>query len=495
VRGANFDIPTAPKMTRYAKGSGSFLILRIPLEEAALIGTSRSLRGLLTLGIAASGLVSVVPAAAHTRAPSAAHAHVVLAVIEDAVNVYHRDFAAAGRTRSPSTWIPGYPRSAQPLHLHLNATSFASARQADDAVWAKLRPSQLYYIPGTKFAGLIWMPSPLDRQTSEVTVSYPPPSEPTRPVIDGYTYHGTGVASVAAGKAYGTCPDCDLVVVAAENFEQGLEWAARQPWIDIISNSWGGPLGAPAQVFASDPTLATSTGPSAGSLAAARAGKIVVFGSGNGVTDLGPTTHGTQHSLTWDSPYAGPPWVLAVGAAKAGSGQPTDWHNIPVDVIAQGEDRLAADSASLTGTEIFIGTSCSAPIAAGVIGEALYRARAALADSQVGPRNGSLLSGRVAHGPDADGRLTVSELLNAARAVATWHAFDPSTVSADPTQAFATPTTPAAFAYEGFGLLDRNSVSPLTKVLLGQMPQPARPEMQQWSALAEQVRSGRWGTA
>lgn len=453
------------------------------------------LRRCLVLALAAAGIASATPAGAHTSAAAVVHAHVVIAIVENAVNVYHHDFAEPGRAQSPATWIPGYPKSAQPLRLHLTAASFAAARHADDPVWAKLRAGALYYLPGTKFAGLVWLPSPLDRQTTEVDTSIPPPTDPQRPVIDGYTYHGTGVASVAAGNAYGTCPDCDVVIVAADNPEQGLEWAARQPWIDIISNSWGGPLGVPAQVSASDPMLAASTAASAGSLAAARAGKVVVFGSGNGVTDLGPTTHGTQHSLTWDSPYAGPPWVLTVGAAKAVTHQPTDWHNIPVDVIAQGEDRPAADSASLTGTETFIGTSCAAPIAAGVVGEALYRARSVLADKQVGPHTGSLLAGHVGHGPVADGRLTAAELLAAAKAVAVWHAFDPSTVASDPTQGLATPTTPAAFAYEGFGVLDRDSVTPLTRVLLGQAPQPARPEMAQWASIADQVRATRWGTA
>ena len=391
--------------------------------------------------------------------------------------------------------LPGYPSSGRPLHLHLQEQDLAAARAKDDAAWAALKPGQLYYLPGTRFSGLIYLASPVDRATGQASVTYPPPPNPPRPVIDGYTYHGTGVASVAAGSKYGTCPDCDIVFVAADNLEDGLAWAARQPWIDVISNSWGGPLGVPTQVTGAHPDRAKAVSASPASWAAASAGKAVVFASGNGVTDLGPTTHGTQHSLTWDSPYAGPPWVLTVGAAKATSGQPTDWHNIPVDVIAQGEARPAADFASLDGAETFIGTSCAAPIAAGVLAEALFRARVGTRDAHVGPTGGSLLtpSARPVGGPAADGRLTYLELLDAARRVAEWKAFDPSTFTSDPMQAFSTPTTPAAYAYEGFGLLDKASITPLTRILLGLTALPSRPEMQQWADFANTVRSARWG--
>jgi hypothetical protein len=428
-------------------------------------------------------------------AGAAAGPHVVVAIVEAAVNLYHHDFADPARTASPASWLPGYPASSTPLRLHLRERDYATARTKDDATWAALKPDHLYYVPGTRFAGLIYLPSPLDKAATTHT-EYPPPAHPDRPVVDGYTYHGTGVASVAAGAKYGACPRCDLVVVAAENPEDGLAWAARQPWIDVVSNSWGGLLGVASQGTTGHPERAADTGASPGSLAA-KAGKVVVFGSGNGVTDLGPTTHGTQHALTWDEPYAGPPWVLAVGAAKARTGQPTDWHNIPVDVIAQGEERPAAAAESLTGQDTFIGTSCAAPIAAGVIAAALLAARDAAGDLGVGARHGSLLvpKHRPPAGPAADGKLTYAELLAAAKAVAAWHAFDPGTVPADPFQAFATPTTPVAYAYEGFGQLDKPSVAPLARVLLGTLAQPPRAEMADWVALDRQVRSNRWGAA
>jgi hypothetical protein len=446
----------------------------------------------LAVALAASGAHAVASAP-----PEESSAHVVIAVVETSVNVYHRDFAAPDRQSSPADWLPGYPRSSEPLRLHLHEKDYATARHLDDRTWATLRPGNLYYVPGTRFSGLVYLPSSLDKTTQQHHVEYPPPRDPPRPVVDGYSFHGTGVASVAAGERHGTCPSCDIVFVAADNLEDGLAWAARQPWIDIISNSWGGNLGAPSQATGGHPERGADTGASPGSSAAASSGKVVVFASGNGITDLGPTTHGTQHSLTWDSPYAGPPWVLAVGAAKAETGQPTDWHNIPVDVIAQGEQRPAASSSSLTGQDVFYGTSCAAPVAAGVLGAALLEARAAMHAGRVGPVRGSLLAGgRVpGKGPAADGRLSYLELLDAARSIAAWREFDPQSVSRDPFQAFVTPTTQVAYAYEGFGLLDHRSVTPLADVLLGRAAMPARPEMAQWQSTATTARSSRWGAA
>jgi hypothetical protein len=450
---------------------------------ANMNGRRRTLRLWLLAGIAvAFACAQVAYATANLQRPyrqlgTSGRAHVVLALVEDSINAYHADFASAGRTASPSTWLAGYPQSARALPLHLHEHDLADAIKADSATWSSIKPEQLYYVPGTRLSGLVYIPSPLDRS---MTIGGDPKQGPPRPIIDGYRFHGTGVASVAAGNKYGVCPRCDIVLVAADDPESGLAWAAKQPWIDIVSNSWGGPFGAPTRANVGEPDRAAQL-TSDVSRAAAQAGKAVVFASGNGITDLGPTTHGTQHGLTWDSPYAGPPWVLSVGAAKRGTGQPTDWHDIPVDVIAQGEERAAANSEDLSGEMTFYGTSCSAPIAAGVLAEALLQAREQVHDRHVGPAGGLL---RLRAGE----RRTYLDLLADAKAIASWHALDPSTVVTDP---FMTPTSPAAFAYEGFGVLERDSVRALTRALLGKPP--SRPEMDSWVALDTTVRTNKWG--
>lgn len=427
-----------------------------------------------------------------TSGAVAAQPHVVIAVIEDAVNVYHKDFAAPG-TQSPVSRIRNYPTNSKPLRLHLDAPDFPTARHADDAVWASVKPSQLYYIPGTRLSGLIYLPSPLDRATKQVAVQYPPPVDPPRPIIDGYTWHGTSVASIAAGTKYGACPNCDIVIVAAENEEDGLAWAAKQSWIDVINNSWGGPLGIPTRATAGHPERAIPTTASPGGRAAAASGKAVVFASGNGITGLGATTRGTQHSLTWNNPYTGPPWVLTVGASKASTGQPTDWHNIPVDVIAQGEQRPAADSSSLTGETTFTGTSASAPIVSGILAESLFQARVAAHDTHSGAIKGKLLRLSSQTIGTHENSRTYTDLFAAARAVAAWRTFDPASVATDPYQLFVTPTTPLAYAYQGYGNLDRSDVPKIRDILLGRLPLPKRPEMAEWTSLADSIRTATWG--
>jgi hypothetical protein len=435
--------------------------------------------------------------AAPASRPAPRDAQVVVAVIEGSVNPYHDEFSRPGLTGHPSSYIAGYPKAAKPLRLSLGGSSYDKAVEADDALWRGLPARELLYVPGTNFAGLVHLPtdSPLDGDIS-VSVGTDGVGDNSRPVIDGYQSHGTGVSSVLAGSRYGACPDCLVVFVAADDLEEGFAWAAAQPWIDVISNSWGGPFGVPTRGTAARPDRAVD--PSAElSRKAAEQGKVVLFASGNGATGLGGIVPSpAQHSETYTSPYTGPPWILTVGAAKA-SGQPTNWHDIPVDVIAQGEARPAAGSKTINGQRFFLGTSCATPIAAGVIGKALLDARRAVADTGTGSRRGSLVvpapgTRRPGRGPLADGTLGRAELVDAALSVAAWQPFDPGSLASDP---LVTPTTSGSYAYQGHGRLDRDSIPLLRDVLLGKAPQPSRPEMAEWAAGHQQRRTTLWGPA
>lgn len=421
----------------------------------------------------------------------------VVAVIETSLNPYHDDFSRPRLTQHPSSYVAGYPKAAKPLRLSLAATDYDKAAADDDQLWRKLPAGELMYVPGTNFAGLVHLPtdSPLDGDQS-VSVGTDGAEDTSRPVIDGPQFHGTGVSSVLAGSRHGACPQCLVVFVAADDKEEGFAWAAAQPWIDVISNSWGGPLGIPTRGDAARPERALA--PTAEiTRKAADQGKVVMFASGNGATGLGgvvPTPH--QHSETYASPYTGPPWILTVGAAKA-NGQPTNWHDIPVDVIAQGEARPAAADGSVSEAGTFVGTSAATPIAAGVIGQALLDARRAFGDTRTGPRGGSLIvpapaTRLPARGPLSDGRLGRVELVDAALSVAAWQPFDAASLAVDP---LVTPTTDLSYAYQGHGRLDRDTIPLLTAVLLGKAPQPPRSEMTAWSAQHQQRRTALWGPA
>jgi hypothetical protein len=185
-------------------------VSRLPRLAAAAIAVSL---------LAAAGSASAAPAPQQ----AAARPQVVIAVIEGSLNPYHDDFSRPALTAHPSSYIPGYPRSAKPLKLALGAKSYESAAAADDKLWRGLPARELLYVPGTNFAGLVYLPtdSPLDGDTS-VSVGTDGVGDNSRPVINGTQFHGTGVSSVLAGSRYGACPDCLVVFVAADDEEEGF---------------------------------------------------------------------------------------------------------------------------------------------------------------------------------------------------------------------------------------------------------------------------------
>lgn len=426
---------------------------------------------LLAAATAAVSVCAAVPSAADAEARSGSH--VVVAVIDDGINPYQLDFRSPRLTGPPAAYLPAYPRSAAALRLTLGS-DYSSARHTDDPAWAGLVPRRLYYVPGTKIVGLVYVPGSAVDDAQKISVDTDPSADPVRPVVDG-SPHGTKVASVLAGNRHGSCPACLLVVVAAANRQAGLEWAAQQPWIDIVSNSYGGPTDAPTGGSVAGRREAGAIDQA--SHAAAAAGKPVFFASGNGLTGTGPYTAATpDRGNTWTSPYSGPPWVASIGAADAETRQPSSWHDVPVDATSFGQNVPAADSASVDGESTFYGTSCAAPYAAGIAGAVLLALRFAARDHGVGYRHGSLVA-RGIGAPPAFKHIHVSRQAFLAAVLR----------SARPTGSGAT-----AAWMEGFGLLTRASIAPATAVLLGSRPQQPRAE-DSTHAQSVAVRAAVWG--
>jgi hypothetical protein len=397
---------------------------------------------------------------------------VVVAVVDNGIDAYHVDFAQQADVRRG---VRGYPlQQAKPLRLSLRAASYATGRTRDDRTWASLQDRQLYYVPGTKIVGLVHIPGrgPQD-SASQISVDTDT-SASHRPVIDN-AGHGTSAASLAVGSRHGRCPRCLLVFVSAVNLEDGLRWAAAQPWIDVISNSWGGPLGVP--VGGSVGPAATTGQIEQASRLAAASGKAVFFAGGNGLSGLGPYAGaGVDRGLTWASPYSGPPWVTAVGGYDPGSRAPTGWHDVPVDVVADAENVPAAQTDSLDGERAFIGTSAATPLAAGTAAEALLRTRRTLGD--LGGHPASLVLSRSARpGPLADGRITRAELVEATLRAAT------------PLSA----TTPLDSPVVGWGRLDSSSAARIAAILTGQSAAPSRSDAAAWNDRNTEMRVALWG--
>jgi hypothetical protein len=338
----------------------------------------------------------------------------VVAVIDSSFNPYHWDF---GATRMPqalnddpgddlpldrpaSEWLPGY--SGGPLErvdLTLDEqdpkASMADLTDRDAAKWDAFPQStaaapRLAWFPRTKFIAAATF-----REDGRF--------------VGGNDAHGFGTTSAAVGNLHGTCPECLLVAIqysGSESGEAAIEWAERQPWIDVISNSYGFHT-------VSDPTAYTqprdnvySGSDTEAQRTAVERGQSIFFSAGNG--------HGNAfvvpNSTTFSS-QKGPDWILTVGAVSP----PEDGHydaftdaeteeqsggiagaGAPVDLAGVGYDYPTGYSASAvgeTGSLGFSGTSNATPVVAGTYARSLYRARSLLKGTSRVQSGGAIATG------------------------------------------------------------------------------------------------------
>ena len=324
----------------------------------------------------------------------------VIAVVDFDISPYHWDLDAAylpqhrdadptndlPLSTSPDNWLSGFPApssfaSFAPLPLTLKTTDadadVADAADADAAAWASVPLStanavNYRWIPGTKVIGAIDFGGSTMRGNPES--------------------HGVGVTSVSAGNLHGTCPECLIVFVnvatpaAAEDevtvdepgvlrtarFHAAVNWAASQPWIDVVTNSWG------TSVVGNDvrDNIDFARTTIAPTKAATDRGQTIFFSAGNGIENgfVVPNT-------TYLSSQKGPDWITTVGAI---SPPPSDANysgaGKPVDLSSYGDaypSVYSATSVSGTGATGFSGTSNAAPVVAGLYARSLLVARAA----------------------------------------------------------------------------------------------------------------------
>lgn len=419
--------------------------------------------------------------------------HVVVAFIDSGINPYTQDFRAPEYVHHPSSYVEGYPAAAGSLPLSLDLADrdgYAAARAADDATWQGVKRGQLRWIPGTRIIGGI----------SVGTGGRGLGGHPERRILDE-NGHGTGVASVAAGQWYGSNPDALIVMVEGLGFA-GVRWATEQPWIDVISNSWGPGLPGRVDVPARSDTDATR--------AAVERGQSILFSSGNGIRNTNSSTvlppdadpcrcKIPTHNLTPTANGSGPSWHLTVGAVSPVNGQAHWWHGVPVDVASFGSKwrAAAADGVAHTDSRDFGGTSCATPITAGVLSSVVQRAREELGDSREGPKDGGLVAvaapGRdlPAAGPLADGSLSRVE---AERVLVT----SAQPVWATPEQLTwdyaVEPTTEAYFVSQGYGVVDAGAKSRAVATLLGEQPAADRSDVDRWMQAQDAVRDAYFDT-
>ena len=418
---------------------------------------------------------------------------VVIALVDTGINPYHQDFRAPEFTHDPASYIEGYPKEATSFDLALETADtkgYEAARTADETEWVMTKNNELKWFPGTRIVGGI------SRGAGQTVAPW---SE--RKILDDQG-HGTGVASVSAGQYFGANPNA--LIVAVESLgESSLEWATAQKWIDIVSNSWG----ATANLPTGDPST-TKT--------ATERGQSIVFSAGNGATNTnsstvfppgGPVedpckckTPDSDNSMT--DAWSGPSWQLTVGAISPINGQAHWWHSIPVDVSSFGSKwraagafgvKIAPDEENIQ-TRDFGGTSCAAPITSGALSRIILRAREILGDTAGGQRPDQVVavgpkSRAPKSGPLADAKLTRLEAEELVQKTAFPTPADPAKLAWD----YAVrPTTPAYYVYQGYGVVDRNSLAEALAILEGKSELQDRSEVDRWIETTNIIRDAIW---
>lgn len=347
--------------------------------------------------------------------------HVVVAVIDTGGNPYHMEWRRAHLTENPSTYVTGMPANVEKLDLcfYNNATStldqsrcpatVAGAWSADASQWSKLSVSPLGAV-GAGAGDVAWVAG-----TNLLLASFGHTVVSGSPVgvdagSDSLDSHGSWTSSNVGGLTTGTCPECLVVVIEADTVDgikAAYNWAANQPWIDVVTSSVSiglVGLGAnPADAFAAS-SAATKT--------AVQKGKIVFEAAGNGAGNLGVAPTSTYLYANSN------PWTIPVGCSAEFSGQPCAYHDSPNPVTASGVSRVSTSPKSWSGTEGVGGTSFSSPSTAGVAARTLLAVRTAMNDLTEGPSTGAgkslvrIGAGATAPatGPLANGILTKLEL-------------------------------------------------------------------------------------
>lgn len=390
---------------------------------------------------------------------------VVVALLDSGINPYHHDFRLPSNDDMigvhPSEFIEGFPEEAPTFELALDAPDYESALAQDAGDWEAVQQDTLYTFPGTKIIGGYAV------NVSANTFGGRILDEGTGAPLDP-PGHGTATASIAAGFIHGASRDVETLIVAVQGIGRApVQWATSQPWIDVVSNSWGvrANLYAPFGIHRLSKDFVEKGG-------------SFVVGSGNGLSN----TLLCDRWITPTSETTGPPWNVVVGAATASNDQPSCWHDIPPDVIAYGSFVRAAAALSLDAEREMSGTSAATPSVSGVMASLILEGRRALRDTTEGPTKGLVAQSPSSiplpsSGPLSDGTLTQGEVEEAVLKTAKVDPFEPEDALKD---AYITPNTPLYYLYAGYGLVNEETKLAALDVLFGRIPLPNRDDVDQW---------------
>ncbi|MEA3189585.1 MAG: hypothetical protein QOD77_167 [Thermoplasmata archaeon] len=394
---------------------------------------------------------------------------VVVAVTDTGINPYNPDFGRVpGQpTGHPSSYVDAFPSGMATLTPSCTATSGIVAACASD--FAGVATGTPYWIEGTKVIAAI---------------SFDPYG--AVPILDE-NGHGTASASVAIGNTNGLCPACLLVVVEGL-LDEGVAWAASQPYVDIITNSW---VSAAAG-------LATNVGGAEipETKALVEEGGSVLFAAGNGHENMFITP-----MQTYESGYTGVDWHMVVGAvfpgdtSVLGSGK-------PVHVSSYGAAVPSACHDDASSSCFHSGTSAATPQVAGALGHVLTKAKRLLDSKHEGPEGTVLIAGEpfgVAAKGDLvpgnqyldDGLLTRQELWNLVLRTAAPLSATPDPLYSPPS--IGLPASPVDHGYAGYGVVNQASRDDAIDRLAAGSDLPDTTDVDDFIRQDSEVRVAYWG--
>ena len=298
---------------------------------------------------------------------------------------------------APDTWIPGFSTagltSYNALPLTIDETtrsrSVTSMQTADAEAWNSVKQStsdavNYYWVPGSKVVGAVHFGSGKFQGSN--------------------TAHGAGTSSVAVGNIHGSCPECVVVMITygGNDGEAASNWAMKQPWIDVVTNSFGFSAVERERLYSgSDTDLQRQ---------ATERGQTIFFSSGNGISN----TFSVPNTTLFSS-QEGPDWIITVGATTPTGGEYTGAGK-PADIASVGTSYPSQGGTTVSSAGTFGGTSNSTPVTAGIFANSLHWARTNL-DGGRQQADGVVASGTpLACGPVradcelGDGVLTAAEL-------------------------------------------------------------------------------------
>lgn len=304
---------------------------------AAIVTASISLSGCLV-----DGIIGGVDDAA---AAPGARPYSIVAVIDSGINAYHEAFRLRNE---PDAWdlepaLAGLPR----LHLTFDG-DYASNVAADARTWASVEAFTLYAIPGTRILTIAW---PANNSDDDELGEHM--------ILDRQLPRGHG--TTVAARVIEANPEAYVLMIhgGPTGGAEALRWAARQPWIDVVSVSLGTVANAP-YYLAKERWVAASR--------EAASSKLVFVAAGNEPTP----------ALTDE--VGGPPWVVLVGGANGRSKGEAPDASKGVEYVSDSFIECAPLPDSVTGCGRNAGTSFSAPYVAGAYSQALLTLRRSVAN-------------------------------------------------------------------------------------------------------------------